>query len=114
KLRVDADRERYMCTRLREHLAATGSDPADCVCACGAFHAASHVAEFGVAGTDTFQISPRTATRWQRGLSPSSHAAIEAQFGLAGGSVSIAATVWATNVKRSGVTPYRLTGQTGT
>jgi hypothetical protein len=114
QVRVDEDRERYMWTRMREHLAATGTDPADCLYVCGAFHAASHVAEFGVAGTDTFQISPRTATKWQRGLIPSSHAAIEAQFGLARGSVSIAAAVWAVNVKRSGVTPYRMTGQTGT
>src|SRR6201999_1504180 len=44
----------------------------------------------------------------------SSHAAIEAQFGLAAGSVSIAATVWAKNVKRTGTQPYRLTGQGGT
>jgi hypothetical protein len=113
QVRVDEDRERYMWTRMREHLAATGTDPADCLYVCGAFHAASHVAEFGVAGTDTFEISPRTATKWQRGLIPSSHAAIEAQFGLAGGSVSIAATVWAKNVKRTGVKPYRLSGQTG-
>ena len=114
QVRVDEDRERYMWTRMREHLAATGTDPADCLYVCGAFHAVSHVAEFGVAGTGTFEISPRTATKWQRGLIPSSHAAIEAQFGLAGGSVSIAATVWAKNVKRTGVKPYRLTGQTGT
>ena len=113
QVRVDEDRERYMWTRMREHLAATGTDPANCLYVCGAFHAASHVAEFGVAGTDTFEISPRTDTKWQRGLIPSSHAAIEAQFGLAGGSVSIAATVWAKNVKRTGVKPYRLSGQTG-
>ena len=59
--RVDEDRERYMWTRMREHLAATGTDPADCLYVCGAFHAASRVAEFGVDGTDTFEISPRTA-----------------------------------------------------
>jgi hypothetical protein len=113
RVRVDEDRERYMWTRMREHLAATGADPADCLYVCGAFHAASHVAEFGVRGTPTFVISPRTATRWQHGLIPSSHAAIEAQFGLAAGSVSIAATVWAKNVKRTGAAPYRLTGQAG-
>src|SRR6185437_17137119 len=50
---------------------------------------------------------------WQHGLIPSSHAAIEAQFGLAVGSVSIAATVWAKNVRRPGTTPYRLEGQAG-
>jgi hypothetical protein len=112
-VRVDEDRERYMWTRMREHLAATGTDPADCLYVCGAFHAASRVDEFGVHGTDTFEISPRTASKWQHGLIPSSHAAIEAQFGLAAGSVSIAATEWAKNVKRTRVTPFRLAGQAG-
>ncbi|MCX4734255.1 DUF5682 family protein [Streptomyces sp. NBC_01363] len=114
RVRVDEDRERHMWTRMREHLAATGADPADCLYVCGAFHAASRVAEFGVHGTDTFEISPPSATTWQHGLIPSSHAAIEAQFGLAAGSVSIAATVWAKNVRRTRVEPYRLAGQAGT
>ncbi|WP_395358559.1 hypothetical protein ACHGLA_01915 [Streptomyces sp. YH02] len=114
RVRVDEDRERYMWTRMREHLAATGTDPADCLYVCGAFHAASRVEEFGVHGTGDFAISPRTATTWQYGLIPSSHAAIEAQFGLASGSVSIAATEWAKNLKRTRVKPYRLEGQSGT
>lgn len=113
RVRVDEDRERYMWTRMREHLAATGTDAADCLYVCGAFHAASRVAEFGVHGTDTFEIGPRSATKWQHGLIPSSHAAIEAQFGLAAGSVSIAATQWAKNLGRTRVEPYRLTGQAG-
>ncbi|MGQ7747353.1 hypothetical protein ACUN29_02405 [Streptomyces sp. WC2508] len=113
RVRVDEDRERYMWTRMREHLAATGADPADCLYVCGAFHAASRVAEFGVHGTDAFEISPPSATTWQHGLIPSSHAAIEAQFGLAAGSVSIAATVWAKNVRRTRVEPFRLAGQAG-
>ncbi len=114
QVRVDEDRERYMWTRMREHLAAAGADPADCLYVCGAFHAASRVAEFGMGGTfGAFEISPRTATTWQHGLIPSSHAAIEAQFGLAAGSVSIAATVWAKNVRRTGAEPYRLAGQAG-
>ncbi|RCG22880.1 hypothetical protein DTL70_14225 [Streptomyces diacarni] len=114
RVRVDEDRERYMWTRMREHLAASGTDPADCLYVCGAFHAASRVAEFGVHGSDTFEISPVSATRWQHGLIPSSHAAIEAQFGLAAGSVSIASTVWAKNLRRTRVKPYRLAGQAGT
>ncbi|MFJ9959353.1 DUF5682 family protein [Streptomyces avermitilis] len=113
RVRVDEDRERYMWTRMCEHLAATGTDAADCLYVCGAFHAASRVAEFGVHGTDTFEIGPRSATRWQHGLIPSSHAAIETQFGLASGSVSIAATVWAKNVRRTRVEPFRLAGQAG-
>ncbi|WP_369142306.1 hypothetical protein [Streptomyces sp. R44] len=114
RVRVDEDRERHMWTRMREHLAATGTDPADCLYVCGAFHAASRVDEFGVHGSDDFEISPRTATTWQYGLIPSSNAAIEAQFGLASGSVSIAATQWTKNLKRTRVKPYRLDGQAGT
>ncbi|MFI8191948.1 hypothetical protein ACIF8T_24670 [Streptomyces sp. NPDC085946] len=114
RVRVDEDRERYMWTRMREHLTATGTDPADCLYVCGAFHAASRVEEFGIHGSDTFTITPRTATEWRHGLIPSSHAAIEAQFGLAAGSVSIAATEWAKNLRRTGVRPYRLAGQAGT
>ncbi|MFJ9717311.1 hypothetical protein ACIRPQ_15425 [Streptomyces sp. NPDC101213] len=114
RVRVDEDRERYMWTRMREHLAATGTDPADCLYVCGAFHAASRVEEFGVDGSDGFTITPPTPTTWRHGLIPSSHAAIEAQFGLAAGSVSIAASEWAKNLKRTGVRPYRLEGQAGT
>ncbi|MEU0228120.1 hypothetical protein ABZ177_27715 [Streptomyces sp. NPDC006284] len=114
RVRVDEDRERYMWTRMREHMAATGTDPSDALYVCGAFHAASRVAEFGVGGSDTFTISPRSATAWQYGLIPSSHAAIEAQFGLAAGSVSIAATEWAKSLKRTRVKPFRLEGQAGT
>ncbi|MER5889037.1 hypothetical protein ABT160_34875 [Streptomyces sp. NPDC001941] len=113
RVRVDEDRERYMWTRIRAHLRSSGTSPEDGLYVCGAFHAASRVAEFGVDGTDTFEIGPRTGTTWQHGLIPSSHAAIEAQFGLAAGSVSIAATVWAKNLKRTRVRPYRLAGQAG-
>ncbi|MGQ3552786.1 hypothetical protein [Streptomyces rochei] len=113
RVRVDEDRERYMWTRMREHMAATGTEPADALYVCGAFHAASRVAEFGVDGSDTFTISPRSGTTWQYGLIPSSNAAIEAQFGLAAGSVSIAATEWAKSLKRTRVRPFRLAGQTG-
>ncbi|CAG6396836.1 DUF5682 family protein [Streptomyces cocklensis] len=113
RVTVDEDRERYMWTRMREHLAASGTDPADCLYVCGAFHAASRVAEFGIDGTDTFEITPRSASSWQYGLIPSSHTAIEAQFGLASGSVSIAATQWAKNLRRTRVQPFRLAGQAG-
>ncbi|MFG2062787.1 hypothetical protein ACGFIK_15360 [Micromonospora sp. NPDC048871] len=110
----DEDRERYMWTRIRQHLAATGADPADCMYVCGAFHAASRVEQFGLdSPAPDFDITGRTATRWQYGLIPSSHSAIEAQFGLAPGSVSIAAATWNKTVSASGVKPYRLGGQRG-
>ncbi|MFJ7250194.1 hypothetical protein ACIQWA_36925 [Kitasatospora sp. NPDC098652] len=113
RVRVDEDRERYMWTRIREHLAATGADPAQSVYICGAFHAASRVEEFGLHGSDTFVVPPRTATEWQYGLIPSSHTAIETQFGLEGGAVSIAAAQWEKNLERTQVQPYRLKGQAG-
>ncbi|GAA1400552.1 DUF5682 family protein [Catellatospora coxensis] len=109
----DEERERYMWTRMRQHLATSGVDAADTLYVCGAFHAASHVDEFGLHGADTYEISPRTATKWHYGLIPSSHSSIEAQFGLASGSVSIAAAVFAKSLTRTGVVPYRLEGQQG-
>ncbi|GII55486.1 hypothetical protein Pth03_38750 [Planotetraspora thailandica] len=102
---VDEDRERYMWTRMREHLATTGTDPAECLYVCGAFHAASPVMG------EHLDISPRTSTTWLYGLIPSSHSAIEEQFGLAPGSVSIAAATWRKAVKRTGLTPYTLGGK---
>lgn len=114
RLARDEERERHMWTRMREHLAASGADPADCLYVCGAFHAASRVEEFGLRGQPSYEIAPRTGTRWLYGLIPSSHSAIEAQFGLASGSVSIAAATWAKAVSRGGVQPYRLDGQKGT
>ncbi|GAA3674748.1 hypothetical protein GCM10022224_043760 [Nonomuraea antimicrobica] len=113
RLAVDEERERYMWTRMREHLAASGADPADCLYVCGAFHAASHVEQFGLASTATYEISPRTGTKWLYGLIPSSHSAIEAQFGLASGSVSIAAATWAKALTRGKLTPFQLAGQKG-
>ncbi|WP_430783447.1 DUF5682 family protein [Actinoplanes sp. G11-F43] len=110
----DEDRERYMWTRIREHLAASGADPADCLYICGAFHAASRVPEAGSApGTPDFAITPRTGTTWLYGLIPSSHSAIESQFGLAPGSVSIAAATWQKQLGRRRLTPFRLDGQKG-
>ncbi|WP_232835423.1 DUF5682 family protein [Actinocorallia populi] len=104
----DEERERHMWTRMREHLAASGTDPSDCLYVCGAFHAASRVEQFGLAATASHEIEPRTKTRWQYGLIPSSHSAIEAQFGLAPGSVSIAAATWSKALKHTGVKPFRL------
>ncbi|MDT0343551.1 DUF5682 family protein [Streptomyces litchfieldiae] len=110
----DEDRERHMWTRMREHLAASGADPAQCLYVCGAFHAASRVEQFGLATpAEPYEITPRTATRWMYGLIPSSHSAIEAQFGLAPGSVSIAAATWTKALKQSGATPFRLRSGSG-
>jgi hypothetical protein len=111
---TDEDRERYMWTRIRGHLAATGADRSQCLYICGAFHAASRIPE---AGSDEaapdFAITPRSATTWLYGLIPSSHSVIEVQFGLAPGSVSIAAATWRKAIGRSRLTPFELHGQKG-
>ncbi|WP_406281907.1 DUF5682 family protein [Nocardia sp. NBC_00881] len=108
---VDEDRERYMWTRMREHLAATGTDPRRCLYVCGAAHAASRVEQFGLDSDAPFEITPRSATTWHYGLIPSSHSAIEAQFGLAGGAVSIAAATWSKGLRRNKLRPFQLEGQ---
>ncbi|WP_306364451.1 DUF5682 family protein [Nocardia sp. CC227C] len=110
---VDEDRERYMWTRMREHLAATGAEPERALYICGAAHAASRVEQFGLDSTAPYEISPRTATTWHYGLIPSSHSAIEEQFGLAGGAVSIAAATWAKGLRRAKTQAFRLAGQPG-
>ncbi|GAB6899439.1 hypothetical protein JCM9957A_25290 [Kineosporia succinea] len=114
RLAIDEQRERYMWTRIRAHLATSGVDRDDCLYICGAFHAVSRVAEAGSEpGTPDLEITPRTGTEWLYGLIPSSHSAIEAQFGLAPGSVSIAAATWQKGLTRSKLTPFRLEGQKG-
>ncbi|MFC0003600.1 DUF5682 family protein [Micromonospora siamensis] len=114
RLDRDEERERYMWTRIRQHLATSGVPAGECLHVCGAFHAASRVEQFGT-GSDAppYEITPRTGTHWLYGLIPSSNSAIEAQFGLAAGSVSVAGATWRKAVQRSGLTPYRLDGQRG-
>lgn len=114
RLAVDEDRERHMWTRIREHLAATGTDRADCLYVCGAFHAASRVPGVGSdPSAPASPSTPRTGTRWRYGVVPSSHSAIEAQFGLAPGSVSIAAATWRRSLGGTRLVPFRLAGQKG-
>lgn len=108
------ERERYMWTRMRQHMAASGTEPGDALYVCGALHAASRVEQFGARSDAPYEIAEPTKTRWLYGLIPSSHSAIEAQFGLAQGSVSIAAATWQKALKLSGVAPFRLAGQKGT
>ncbi|GAB3460555.1 hypothetical protein GCM10027570_45640 [Streptomonospora sediminis] len=111
----DEDRERYMWARIREHLAESGGDPEQCIYVCGAAHAASGVEQFGSAASSAgFEIGPRTGTTWLYGLVPSSHSAIEAQFGLAPGSVSISTATWEKQLANGGAAPFQLKGQQGT
>ncbi|GIL31510.1 DUF5682 family protein [Actinocatenispora comari] len=109
RLAEDEARERYMWTRIRAHHSQSTVDIGDCLYVCGAFHAATRVDQFGVDSTAAYEIGPRTETSWLYGLIPSSHSAIEAQFGLAPGSVSIAAATWSRATSgRGAVRPYRL------
>jgi hypothetical protein len=103
----DEDRERYMWTRMREHLRARKLAPQDALHVCGAIHAVSPVPEFGSAGAD-WNIPPRTDTKWFYGVVPSSYAAIERQFGLPAGEVSIAQSMWDKGLQTLGLTPLKL------
>ena len=107
----DEDRERYMWTRMRDHLTAGAIDPSRALYVCGAAHAASPVEQFGLDSDAPFEISPRSATTWHYGLIPSSHSAIEAQFGLSGGAVSISAATWRKGLRRSRLSSFQLEGQ---
>src|SRR5690606_6127028 len=93
---LDSDRmrERYMWTRMKDHLKARGIAAEDAIYICGAAHAASDVAEFGVDSPERWDIPPRTATEWLYGMVPSSFSAIEAQFAHPRGTVSLAAETW--------------------
>lgn len=114
RLAADEERERHMWTRIRAHLGASGLDRADCLYVCGAFHAVSRLPEAGSApGTPDLSISDPSPTTWHYGLIPSSHAAIEAQFGLAAGTVSIAAATWSKALTRAKLTPFRLDTRKG-
>jgi len=90
----DEQRERFMWTRMKEHLEAHRIDPADALYVCGAAHSASRVEEFGIASPVRWAIPERTATHWRYGLLPSSHSAIEHQFGQPGGAITLAEARW--------------------
>src|SRR5262245_3064194 len=107
-LQTDRLRERYMWTRMKEYLAEKRIDPADALYVCGAIHAVSDVDEFGAASPDRWPVPPRTGTAWLYGLVPSSHAAIDAQFRLPPGTVTLAEATWAKGVRALGVEPFAL------
>lgn len=95
----DRLRERFMWTRMKEHLVAKGISPKDAMYICGAAHAASDVPEWGTSrlgqpDDPRWDIPARTKTTWQYGFIPSSYSAIERQFGLARGSISVAEQSW--------------------
>lgn len=104
----DELRERFMWTRMKQHLAAKNLRPQDALYICGAAHAASRVAEFGAESPALWDIPPRTKTEWLHGLLPSSYAAIERQFAHPAGSLSLAEDRWRAELRRARLTAFRL------
>lgn len=96
---TDQHRERYMWTRIKQHLTTHQIAPASALYICGAAHIASPVPEFGSHTPLTWDIPDRTATHWLYGLIPSSFAAIEHQFALPSGTVSLAESTWKKSLK---------------
>jgi hypothetical protein len=116
---TDRLRERFMWTRMKDHLRANGIDPRDALHVCGAFHAVSDVPEFGtrvlaaaaatasaVPAEGAWAIPPRTDTKWLYGLLPSSHQAIDRQFGMPPGTVTLAESLWAKAQRATGLKPF--------
>lgn len=105
---VDEQRERYMWTRIKQHLRENKIDPAQAIYICGAAHTASYVAEFGLYSDALWDIPDRSATNWLYGLIPSSFAAIEYQFQHPAGIVSLAEESWKKGLKTFKLKPFTL------
>ncbi|MEM7132807.1 MAG: DUF5682 family protein [Chloroflexota bacterium] len=100
----DQQRERFMWSRMNQHLRSRHIDPADAIYICGAIHAVADIPEFGTGTTDSapqgsggtalWTIPSPTETKWLHGIVPSSYAAIEHQFGLPAGEIAIAKSMW--------------------
>ncbi|MEQ9074663.1 MAG: DUF5682 family protein [Sandaracinaceae bacterium] len=105
---MDRDRERFMWTRMKDWLDLHDVAPEDALHICGAAHAASDVEEFGVDSPARWAIPPRTETQWLYGFIPSSHHAIEHQFGHPVGTITLAAESWRKATKGLSLTPFAL------
>jgi hypothetical protein len=104
----DRQRERFMWTRMKEYLAEKKIEPGDALHVCGAVHAVSDVEEFGSGSPARWTIPPRTGTTWLYGLIPSSYTAIDHQFRLPPGTVTLSEATWAKCQRGLGVTPFAL------
>jgi hypothetical protein len=107
---VEADRlrERYMWTRIKQHMQQNNIQPDEAMYVCGAAHVASEVEEFGLGSDTIWEIPPITATKWLYGLIPSSFAAIEHQFSHPAGTVSLAEGTWEKSLKAEKLKPFDL------
>jgi hypothetical protein len=101
-------RERYMWARMRQYLREHKIDPREALHICGAAHAVSPIPEFGTRAEVEWEVPPRTETKWLYGVVPSSHAAIEHQFGLPAGEVALAQRTWEKGLQALGLEPFKL------
>ncbi|MDC0717046.1 DUF5682 family protein [Nannocystis bainbridge] len=104
---ADCERERYMWTRIREHMKAHKIDPREAMYVCGAIHAVSPIAEFGSRGAG-WTVPAKTPTQWFYGVVPSSYAAIERQFTLPAGEISIAQSMWDKGLQALELKPFKI------
>lgn len=104
---ADCERERYMWTRIREHMKAAKVDPREAMYVCGAIHAVSPIPEFGSKGTP-WTVPAKTPTQWFYGVVPSSYAAIERQFSLPAGEISIAQSMWDKGLQALDLKPFKI------
>ncbi|MDC0671063.1 DUF5682 family protein [Nannocystis radixulma] len=104
---ADCERERYMWTRIREHMKAHKIDPREAMYVCGAIHAVSPIPEFGSQGT-AWTVPAKTPTQWFYGVVPSSYAAIERQFSLPAGEISIAQSMWDKGLQALDLKPFKI------
>lgn len=105
----DCLRERYMWTRIKQHLAEHAIDPADALYICGAAHLASDVAEFGTNTAEQWAEMPaKSNTQWLFGLIPSSFVAIEQQFNHPPGTIALAESTWRKSLKAVDIKAFQL------
>lgn len=95
----DRLRERYMWTRIKQHLRSNNIAPHEALFICGAAHIVKEVEEYGVSNNTVWEIPERTQTKWLYGLIPSSFAAIEYQFNHPAGTISLAEASWKKSLK---------------
>jgi hypothetical protein len=112
-VREDEQRERFMWTRMKQHLRDWAVDPRDALYICGASHAASRVPEFGLESRAEWDIPPRSETTWLYGLLPSSYGSICHQFGHPRGAVTLAESRWRKSLARQSLRPYSLVPRRG-
>jgi hypothetical protein len=111
EIEVDKKRERYMWTRMKQHMGAKNIAPHEAMYICGAAHTASDVVEFGTHNASVWDDIPSLSkSNWLYGLIPSSFAAIEYQFSHPAGTVSLAEGNWQKGLKASNTKAFTLTG----